>query len=566
MERKVIGIDFGSSQSSIAVMEIGSVGKPELLNVGGGRGGVTIPTVLALDPADDTVIAYGNDVRKIGEADGENIKFVDNFKQKLGTDENANKYCKIFLGKLAEFVKERYNIKELDSCDYVTCIAHPATWSEEQIRLLKEYAEGAGFPADPDMGIYSVEEPVAAMHSLRTDPSMKFRFGNRPEYYMVIDFGGGTLDICIIKTDILGRTPKIVSTSGDPQLGGSDFDEIIHTEFFRNNDTLSPDMFSMREQADLKNKLKEAKEAFSENFIRNNVHSQPIHTPKGDYTVTMTKQDFRNICNDRQIFEKIRESIHEALEQAKIDICKIKKVILTGGSSKWFFLREIVAKEFNLGGESIFLTESPFTDVANGCAIKIGRPDAPPDKKGIWVRYKINDEENWSKPKCILKPGRSVSFEEERLFIATLEGSHLFAPYRITFSWWTGFEEHLLEQAEEEAVLELYARSNSPMFTQMKRAWQGLTTTVDVKSLKDNYELYLLYKEDQSGKVTYRFEFMDARSAYKETTRLTQGESAVQDIPDGVCEKGQIIPGMISKKGFWGMGSRMQQEIKNERE
>ena len=56
MERKIIGVDFGNSQSSIAIMEIGSAGMPELLNVGGGRNGVTIPTLLALDPNDDTVL------------------------------------------------------------------------------------------------------------------------------------------------------------------------------------------------------------------------------------------------------------------------------------------------------------------------------------------------------------------------------------------------------------------------------------------------------------------------------------------------------------------------------
>ena len=95
----------------------------------------------------------------------------------------------------------------------------------------------------------------------------------------------------------------------------------------------------------------------------------------------MSKQEFSNICIDCQIFEKIKKSIREALAKAKIDVSTIKKVILTGGSSKWFFLREIVAKEFSLGGESIFNTAQPFTDVANGCAIKIGCPDAPPEKR-----------------------------------------------------------------------------------------------------------------------------------------------------------------------------------------
>ena len=93
MERKVIGIDFGSSQSSIAIMDIGSTSVPELLNVGGGRGGVTIPTLLALDPNDDSVIAYGNNVRKHYREDKGNVIFVSNFKRSLGTSPIADKYC-----------------------------------------------------------------------------------------------------------------------------------------------------------------------------------------------------------------------------------------------------------------------------------------------------------------------------------------------------------------------------------------------------------------------------------------------------------------------------------------
>ena len=83
MGRKIIGVDFGSSQSSIAIMEIGSDGKPELLNVGGGRNGVTIPTLLALDPNDDTVLDFGTNVRQHYREES-TTKFVSNFKRYLG--------------------------------------------------------------------------------------------------------------------------------------------------------------------------------------------------------------------------------------------------------------------------------------------------------------------------------------------------------------------------------------------------------------------------------------------------------------------------------------------------
>jgi Molecular chaperone len=445
MARKIIGIDFGSSQSSMAIMEIGSVGTPELLNVGGGRNGVTIPTVLVLDENDNTIKAWGNKVADhLKNGDANDIKFASNFKRHLGrngkaktkisdNEKNADLYCQLFIKELAEFLKHhRLNVKELDPNDYATCVAYPATWTDAQIKLLKKYVEEAGFPSDPDYGIYSIPEPVAAMHSLRTQDS-NFRFGDRPEHYMVIDFGGGTLDICVIKTDILGKAPEIVSTSGDPMLGGKDFDEIIEHLFFRNNENITKSDLSKHELADLATKFKEAKEAFSENFRTTDVVTQPIHFIKGQYSLTVSKLEFSNICNDRGIYEKIRISIREALSNAQIDAAKIKKVILTGGSSKWFFVREIVAIEFSLGGESIFMTENPFTDVANGCAIAIGRPDTPPEKKGVWVKFRFSDKDEWSSPKCILKPARinnpSMGNGNGKLFIGNLPATKYFKPY-----------------------------------------------------------------------------------------------------------------------------------------
>ena len=84
-KRKVIGIDFGSSQSSIAIMEIGSNIQPELLNVGGGRNGQTMPTVLALDKNDDTLRAAGNEVRqRYKEVADSSCRLVSNFKRYLG--------------------------------------------------------------------------------------------------------------------------------------------------------------------------------------------------------------------------------------------------------------------------------------------------------------------------------------------------------------------------------------------------------------------------------------------------------------------------------------------------
>ncbi len=566
-ERTVIGIDFGSSQSSIAVLRIGSTEAPELLNVGGGRNGVTIPTLLAVDANDGSVIDFGANVRKhYAEEQQGTVIFASNFKRYLGKNvasndpdsrKEANKYCKLFIYELAKFVKERYNVKELDFNDFETCLAYPATWSKEQVELLKQYAKEAGFPADPILGIKAIPEPVAAMHALKVQ-NADFRFGNCPEYYMVIDFGGGTLDICVIRTDTLGRTPEIISTSGDSELGGKEFDDIIEHKFFRNVEGVSRDQLSGRELAELSDKIKEAKETFSEYFKTNELASFSFHLTAGQYSLTMSRSEFDNICKDRGIYDKIKNCIHNALEQAHLDVNSIKKVILTGGSSKWYFIRNIVAKEFALGGESIFLTENPFTDVANGCAISVGHPDAAPDKKGVWVKFKLNKNDKWSAPKCILKPARADSSGiEERMYIGTINATQYVVPYKIYLSWWTGFEPDSLEPYDKEAIIEFYARSNVPFMDRTRGAWavlRGKKYTNENKN--DTYDIYLQYSEDAAGGKKYHFEILDAEAALKTSIMLTKGEDAAKNMPDGHIEKGDILPGYISFRAMAGLKTR----------
>ena len=196
--RRVIGIDFGSSQSSIAIMEIGSTDKPELLNVGGGRNGQTIPTILALDKNDDELIAAGNKVREhYKQVADSSARLVHDFKRYLGNDKpletdspetvearkNAIKYTKIFLGEMARIVEEHFGMKpgELTSEDFVTCIAYPASWSDKQIHLLKTLVKEAGFPVDDFRGIYALSEPEAAVHALRMNNSLGLKFGKKSE-------------------------------------------------------------------------------------------------------------------------------------------------------------------------------------------------------------------------------------------------------------------------------------------------------------------------------------------------------------------------------------------------
>ena len=581
MARKVIGIDFGSSQSSIAIMEIGSNVKPELLNVGGGRNGQTMPTVLALDKNDDTLRAAGNDVRqRYKEIADSSCKLVSDFKRYLGSAPNASdtaetaglrrdseKFTKVFLREMAKVVERYANVKrdEISPEDFVTCVAHPASWSDEQVRLLKKLIKEAGFPVDPDRGIYSLPEPVSAVHALRIGDGLGFRFDNRPEHFMVIDFGGGTLDVCVIQTDILGRAPKILATAGDPELGGSEFDEMIEKIFFRNNgDRISKDSLSPIGRFELRDQIKVAKEAASEHFLNGEDHTHLIKTMKGDYDLHLYRNEFANMVKDAGYYDKIRTCLRRALEQAGLDSEQITKVILTGGSSRWFFLREIVAQEFSLGGDRIFLTDTPFTDVATGCAVSIGLSDQAPKKDGIWVKFRLSRNEPWSEAKCLLAPGRNDSRETMGVqYLCSFTETMYFHSRRIYLSWWHGFEKESLTQTGSESVIDAFCRSNVPFASRLRNmndALHGRPT----EQLEDEYKVYLQYQEGAAGGCTYHFEIVDQKEAVYDAVLRTKGEEAARRLPRGSRCSGRIDEGEHSYQGMLGLKSRKRKDWKSQ--
>lgn len=571
--RKIIGVDFGSSQSSVSLLKIGSSDAPKLIEINNGRNG-TIPTILLVDANDNTdIIAWGSGVRQYyKQKNNGDYFFADNFKRYLGMaqsqkpkgKEKADLFCKKFIEKLAEAVREYENVDKLTSKDYATCFAYPATWNDDQIALLKRYAKEAGFPADPDPevegGIYVIPEPVAAMYSLKVQgAASNFSYGQTPENFMVIDFGGGTLDICVVHTGILGDHPRIVSTSGDPTLGGYDFDKIIEDLFYREFPDVKNDLSAI-EEAELRDRFKEAKEIYSANFELSDSAIYTFPISRGDYNLKIDKCHFENICRDKKIFEKIENSIDKALNDADLTYADIKKVILTGGSSKWVFMRKLVAEKFTMGGDDICLTSSPFTDVATGCAVFKGWPNDPPLRPGVWIKIWIDGKPQNDVPKCILEPSKSTQGSiGELTYIGKIEETRYLKPYRIEIAWFTGFSADKLEEAKERAVIQYYARSNWPFSDRIRGAFRGLKGMRN-DPLVDEYKIYAKCEDNPATGKKYTFQIYDSEASNYEKAVLSGKEDA-DKYPKGKMASGVIFPGSISYCSIFGLGGRKNKEL-----
>ena len=569
-ERKVIGVDFGSSQCSMSIMKLGAEGAPSLIDMAAEKGVKILPTRMVLDKNDGKPIGYGEEVTDyMEERYRGDYLFVSDFKRYLGCSEDpsvpeeyrdADKYCREFIRHLASIAKATEQVKSFNSDDYVTCISYPATWSAGQISLLKQMFEEAGFPADSHFGIYAIPEPEAAMHALRVQSTVNFKFENKPGYYMVIDFGGGTLDICVIRTDIFGATPTIVSTSGNPKFGGRDFDEIIEDRFFKVNREVSKKALTAQAYAKLKKAFKTAKEQLSLNFVKNDDHTIQIEVPGGSkYVMEFSKNEFDGLCNDKGCFKKIEDSIDAALKGANLETSDITKVILTGGSSKWYFVKRIAAAKLNLLQSEIVETETPFTDVAIGDSVCKGRTNEPKSHDGIWVKWRSPGiKDDWSDPISLLRAGRLNVVSEKQRAAWELPGSQYFTKRTIYISWWIGPDvDHIAPMKRPDgedaiAIVEFYPRSNWYFLERFKSAYEGFK--LNKYSAPDDYYLFqLFYVETPTGQE-YEFEILNNVARAKARAINSSDKNVREDaakMPEGRKISGTIHPGQHRVASFW---------------
>lgn len=560
-ERTVIGIDFGSSQSFVSELRIGSAEMPQLLKLDGDQ--CKIPTKIAYDIENKKIIACGIEAEEKAENSPEdNVVVVKNFKRYLGekmpedagvgiSGIEAKVFCKAFIEYLSQRLKLYYNENSLSSDRFSSCFACPAMWNDQQKETLKKLAHDAGFP-----DIHLLTEPEAAVHAQRVGD---FTFANKSEYCMVIDFGGGTLDVCILKLGINGLTPKIITATGNPKLGGYDFDNIICRRFFKEA-RIKEETLSTKERMMLDKMSEDAKIIYSQNFANSNNSEVSYHFQMRDgYTLRMRRSDLENIFDNQRIITKIEDSLNDALSNGELSETEIDKVILTGGSSQWFFMKDIASKKFGIGikRDEIYISRNSFHDVSIGCAVYIGRTSEPSMSPGYWVKVRKDNDSKWGDSKCLIEPRKEgAPFpEDEKTFIMAFETSKL-KRRRLHLRLYKGIDKNSLQEAGDEFILDIWTRSNN---TWTGRLLAGLSQTFGKgkrTQINDIYNLYITCKESHvSGEPEFYFELYDSLATEKEKSKHRDGKDT-DKMPDGKVQRGQLMPGYTSSISFFGFGSR----------
>ncbi|MBE6148694.1 MAG: molecular chaperone DnaK [Firmicutes bacterium] len=350
---KIIGIDLGTTNSCVAVLE---GGEPKVIpNAEGNR---TTPSVVAFKKDDELV---GETAKRQAVTNVKNT--ISSIKRKMGTKEkveaNGKKYTpeEISAKVLAKLKKDAESY--LGEKVTKAVITVPAYFNDAERQATKNAGKIAGLEVER-----IINEPTAAALAYGLDKQDEL------QTILVYDLGGGTFDVSIL--ELGDGVFEVKATAGDNKLGGDDFDEKVADylvkEFKKENGVdLSKDAMAMQRIKDAAEKAKKDLSSMSTTqislpFITQNEDKEPLHLE-----MELSKAKFEDLCKD--LFDSTLEPVRKALKDAKLKASDINKVILVGGSTRIPYIQELVKKEL---GQEPNKSVNPDEVVAMGAAIQGG--------------------------------------------------------------------------------------------------------------------------------------------------------------------------------------------------
>ncbi len=350
---KIIGIDLGTTNSCVAVME---GGQPTV--IANSEGARTTPSVVAFTKSGERLVGETAKRQAVTNVDGTVISIKrhmgENYKFNYdGKGFSPQEISAMILQKLKKDA-ESYIGEEVKEA----VITVPAYFSDAQRQATKDAGKIAGLDVKR-----IINEPTAAALAYGLD-------NEKEQKIMVYDLGGGTFDVSII--DIGDGVIEVLATSGNNHLGGDDFDQRVMdylvSEFkAANGIDLSADKMAMQRIKEAAEKAKKELSSSTTTNINLPYITADATGPK-HLDVTLTRAKFDELTHD--LVDATIVPVQNALKDADLDASEIDKVLLVGGSTRIPAVQDEVQK---IMGKEPFKGINPDECVAIGASIQGGK-------------------------------------------------------------------------------------------------------------------------------------------------------------------------------------------------
>ncbi len=350
---KVIGIDLGTTNSCVAVLEGG-----ESAVIPNAEGMRTTPSVVAFAKSGDLLVG---DVAKRQAATNVS-RTISSIKREMGTDTRIKIDGKDFSPQeISAFILKKL---KKDAEAYLgetvseAVITVPAYFNDAQRQATKDAGRIAGLNV-----LRIINEPTSAALAYGLDHG-------KPQKIMVYDLGGGTFDVSLI--EIGDNLIEVLATAGDNRLGGDDFDarltEYIVQEYIRTNRVnLSKDMSAMQR---IREAAEEAKKTLSNQTVTTinlpfvaTVKGEPVHLE-----MEITRSKFEELTRD--LVDRTEAPVRKVLSDGGVSVSELGMVLLVGGSTRMPAVQEKVRQ---LTGKEPSHSLNPDECVAIGAAVQGGK-------------------------------------------------------------------------------------------------------------------------------------------------------------------------------------------------
>ena len=350
---KIIGIDLGTTNSCVAVME---GGQPTVIaNTEGAR---TTPSVVAFTKTGERLVGEPAKRQAVTNAD----RTISSIKREMGTDYRVTiddkKYSPqeisaMILQKLKKDAEAYLGEKVTEAV-----ITVPAYFNDAQRQATKDAGKIAGLDVKR-----IINEPTAAALAYGLD-------NEKEQKIMVYDLGGGTFDVSVI--EIGDGVIEVLSTAGNNRLGGDDFDKKVTdymlAEFKRTEGVdLSNDKMALQRLKEAAEKAKKELSSATTTNINLPFITATAEGPK-HFDMNLTRAKFDELTRD--LVEKTQEPVRRALSDAGITASELGQVLLVGGSTRIPAVQEEVKR---LTGKEPSKSLNPDECVALGASVQGGK-------------------------------------------------------------------------------------------------------------------------------------------------------------------------------------------------